>query len=76
VLEGLVRIAPLEVQEIFCRRRHQPRRPPLAKIKPGRPSQAKIEEDGPTVFANDASSGSRASFRTGSAQYRKDAERP
>jgi len=24
-------------QAIFFRRRHQPRRPPLAKIKPGRP---------------------------------------
>jgi hypothetical protein len=23
-------------QAIFCRRRHQPRRPPLAKIRPGR----------------------------------------
>src|SRR5262245_56947374 len=26
------------VQAIFCRRRHQPRRPPLAKIRPGRPA--------------------------------------
>src|SRR5437899_6133826 len=25
---------------IFCRRRHQPRRPPLAKINPGRPAPA------------------------------------
>jgi hypothetical protein len=25
-----------EVQAIFRRRRHQPRRPPLAKIRPGR----------------------------------------
>jgi hypothetical protein len=24
-----------EAQAIFCRRRHQPRRPPLAKIRPG-----------------------------------------
>ena len=31
-----VRIAP-EAQAIFRRRRHQPRRPPLAKIRPGRP---------------------------------------
>jgi hypothetical protein len=28
------------VQAIFCRRRHQPRRPPLAKIRPGRPAPA------------------------------------
>jgi hypothetical protein len=26
-----------EAQAIFFRRRHQPRRPPLAKIRPGRP---------------------------------------
>jgi len=26
----------LDVQAIFFRRRHQPRRPPLAKIRPGR----------------------------------------
>jgi hypothetical protein len=32
-----VRIAP-EVQAIFCRRRHQPRRPPPAKIRPGSPA--------------------------------------
>ena len=25
---------------LFCRRRHQPRRPPLAKIRPGRPAPA------------------------------------
>jgi hypothetical protein len=31
------RIAP-EAQAIFCRRRHQPRRPPLAKIRPGKPA--------------------------------------
>jgi hypothetical protein len=31
----LWRIAPPEVQAIFCRRRHQPRRLPLAKIRPG-----------------------------------------
>jgi hypothetical protein len=24
-----------DVQALFCRRRHQPRRPPLAKIRPG-----------------------------------------
>jgi hypothetical protein len=27
-------------QPVRCRRRHQPRRPPLAKIKPGRPAPA------------------------------------
>ena len=27
-------------QALFCRRRHQPRRPPLAKIRPGRPAPA------------------------------------
>src|SRR2546423_5245157 len=31
------RIAP-ETQAIFCRRRQQPRRPPLANIRPGRPA--------------------------------------
>jgi hypothetical protein len=34
-----VRIAP-ERQAIFFRRRHQPSRPPLAKIRPGRPAPA------------------------------------
>src|SRR5262245_15083032 len=34
-----VRIAP-EAQAIFFRRRHQPRRPPLAKMRPGRPAPA------------------------------------
>jgi MFS family permease len=33
--KGRVRIAP-QAQAIYCRRRHQPRRPPLAKIRPGR----------------------------------------
>src|SRR5262249_41467816 len=28
------------VQAIFCRRRHQARRPPLAKIRPGKPAPA------------------------------------
>src|SRR5258706_10083807 len=31
------RIAP-EAQAIFCRRRHQPRRPPQTAISPGRPA--------------------------------------
>src|SRR5262249_47444956 len=30
----------LDAQAIFCRRLHQPRRPPLAKIRPGRPAPA------------------------------------
>jgi hypothetical protein len=30
-----------DVQAIFCRRRHQPRRPPPAKIRPGRPAPQK-----------------------------------
>src|SRR5262245_12353628 len=30
----------LDVQAIFRRRRHQPKRPPLAKIRPGRPAPA------------------------------------
>jgi hypothetical protein len=29
-----------EAQAAFFRRRHQPRRPPLAKIRPGRPAPA------------------------------------
>jgi hypothetical protein len=28
-------------QAVRCRRRHQPRRPPLAKIRPGRPAPAR-----------------------------------
>jgi hypothetical protein len=37
------------VQAIFClRRRHQPRRPPPAKIKPGSPATAM----GPSLFCN------------------------
>jgi hypothetical protein len=34
-----VRVAP-EAQALFCRRRHQPSRPPPAKIKPGSPATA------------------------------------
>ena len=34
------RIAPPEAQAIFCRRRHQPSTPPLAKIRPGIPAPA------------------------------------
>src|SRR5215831_13995817 len=34
-------IAPPKAQAIFCRRRHQPRRPPPAKIRPGRPAPAR-----------------------------------
>ena len=30
--------AELKTQAIFCRRRHQPRRPPLAKMRPGSPA--------------------------------------
>ena len=30
----------LDVQALFCRRRHQPRRPALAKIRPGSPAPA------------------------------------
>jgi hypothetical protein len=29
-----------QAQAVFCRRRHQPRRPPLAKIRPGSPAAA------------------------------------
>jgi hypothetical protein len=32
-----VNVAP-EAQAVFCRRRHQPSRPPLAKIRPGHAS--------------------------------------
>jgi len=38
------------VQAIFCRRRHQPRRPPPAKIRPGKPT--------PTMGPQVAGSGS------------------
>jgi len=31
---------PWDVQAVFCRRRHQPRRPPLAKIRPRSPAPA------------------------------------
>src|SRR5207253_2475351 len=30
----------LDAQAAFCRRRHQPRSPPLAKMRPGRPAPA------------------------------------
>jgi|SRR6476659_4103520 len=33
---GYSKTTPQEVQAIFCRLRHQPRRPPLAKIRPGK----------------------------------------
>src|SRR5262249_51939693 len=44
------KIAP-EAQALFCRRRHQPRRPPLAKIRPGsagdgRAPRAPVRADG------------------------------
>src|ERR1700741_1191777 len=32
--------AASSVEALFCRRRHQPRRPALAKIRPGRPAPA------------------------------------
>src|SRR5262249_18180521 len=32
-----VRVVP-DAQAVFCRRRHQLRRPPLARIRPGRPA--------------------------------------
>jgi hypothetical protein len=35
-----VRVAPPEAQALFCRRRHQPKRPPLAKSRPGNPAPA------------------------------------
>jgi hypothetical protein len=31
-------LVALSIQALFCRRRHQARRPPLAKIRPGRPA--------------------------------------
>src|SRR5262249_30424863 len=34
-------VCGLRVQAVFCRRRHQPRRPPLAKIRSG--SRARLE---------------------------------
>jgi hypothetical protein len=33
-----LRTVPGKCQTVFCRRRHQPRRPPLAKIRPGKPA--------------------------------------
>ena len=33
-----MRCSEPEAQAVFCRRRHQPRRPPLAKIRPGSPA--------------------------------------
>jgi hypothetical protein len=36
VISGL----PVLIEALFCRRRHQPRRPALAKIRPGRPAPA------------------------------------
>ena len=39
-LQGITSISGRDVQAIFHRRRHQPRRPPPAKIRPGRPAPA------------------------------------
>ena len=39
-LQGITSISGRDVQAIFRRRRHQPRRPPLAKIRPGSPAPA------------------------------------
>ena len=39
-LQGITSINGRGVQAIFCCRRHQPRRPPLAKISPGSPAPA------------------------------------
>jgi hypothetical protein len=43
-----VRVARKNAQAIFCRRRHQARRPPLAKIRPGSPAPTM----GPGTAAN------------------------
>jgi hypothetical protein len=46
---GLFFIGPIvggaEAQAIFCRRRHGPRRPALAKITPGRPAGSPESEE-------------------------------
>ena len=34
----LIVAARVKAQALFCRRRHQPRRPPLARIRPGKPA--------------------------------------
>jgi hypothetical protein len=39
------------VQAIFCRRRHQPRSPPLTKIRPGSPAPATGDETSPRARA-------------------------
>src|SRR5262249_40583600 len=39
-LHGITSISGQGVQAIFRRRRHQPRKPPLAKIRPGSPAPA------------------------------------
>jgi hypothetical protein len=36
----LAGVGGVEAQATFCRRRHHARRPPLAKIRPGRPAPA------------------------------------
>src|SRR5262249_53948255 len=38
--EGITSISGRDVHAIFCPRRHQPTRPPLAKITPGSPAPA------------------------------------
>jgi len=42
-------------QAVFCRRRHQPRRPPLAKIRPGSPAPTMGPGTGVTVAVKVAS---------------------
>ena len=39
-LQGITSISGQDVQATFFRRRHQPRMPPLAKIRPGSPAPA------------------------------------
>jgi len=56
------RIAP-EVQAIFFRRRHQPRRPTLAKIRPGKPAPA-MGPGTPGTVANTKGSVSASTYPT------------
>ena len=42
-----------DIQAIFCRRRHQPSRPPLAKIKPGIAAEGMTSLKAPLGFFAD-----------------------
>jgi hypothetical protein len=41
----VLRRCAISLQALFCRRRHQPRRPPPAKIRPGAPCPGSLDQE-------------------------------